>query len=233
MPTETNGNRNAKRLVLVEGLSGSGKTTTARHLQQHLLERGVSARAYGEGDHDNPIAIGSLLPNLASLISRYAKRTDFLDDWKNLALELRANDRTVILEGRFIQNAAMFRCLAGLEEGAVPHTRSILSCIEDLHPLLIYLRVSDPASHAQRALDESPPEWVELVLRQFERTPWFRSRGVKGSAGWVQFLSAWQLQLESVTECLDMDILTLSDSHLDWPQAVDQARAAVVSSRLD
>ncbi len=42
------------RLVLVEGLPGSGKTTTARMIADGLTARGLDARYFGEGRSDHP-----------------------------------------------------------------------------------------------------------------------------------------------------------------------------------
>ena len=45
----------ASRLILIEGMIGSGKTTTAGHLRDWLSGRGEDVRAYEEGAADHPI----------------------------------------------------------------------------------------------------------------------------------------------------------------------------------
>ena len=45
----------ASRLILVEGMIGSGKTTTAERLGDWLSGRGEDVRAYDEGAADHPI----------------------------------------------------------------------------------------------------------------------------------------------------------------------------------
>jgi thymidylate kinase len=45
----------AARLVLIEGMIGAGKTTTARRVQTWLTSRGEDARAFDELAPDHPI----------------------------------------------------------------------------------------------------------------------------------------------------------------------------------
>ncbi|MCM3341071.1 hypothetical protein M3650_21145 [Paenibacillus sp. MER TA 81-3] len=42
------------KLIIVEGVAGSGKTTTAQHIYDKLRERGVVAELYLEGNTDHP-----------------------------------------------------------------------------------------------------------------------------------------------------------------------------------
>jgi tRNA uridine 5-carbamoylmethylation protein Kti12 len=44
------------KLILIEGLPGAGKTTTAIHLGTDLQEQGLSCRWYLEKDEPHPIA---------------------------------------------------------------------------------------------------------------------------------------------------------------------------------
>ncbi len=45
----------AARLILIEGMIGSGETTTAGWLEDWLSRRGEDARAFREFDEDQPI----------------------------------------------------------------------------------------------------------------------------------------------------------------------------------
>lgn len=42
------------KLILVEGLPGSGKTTTSKLVQKILSERGLEPKLFVEGDIDHP-----------------------------------------------------------------------------------------------------------------------------------------------------------------------------------
>src|SRR5262249_56519431 len=49
-----------RRLVLIEGMIGSGKSTTAERLAARLIESGATAHAFNEGADDNPVRTRSV-----------------------------------------------------------------------------------------------------------------------------------------------------------------------------
>lgn len=46
------------KLILVEGIPGSGKTTIAKRLYDHLVANNIKTNLYLEGDIDHPIDLG-------------------------------------------------------------------------------------------------------------------------------------------------------------------------------
>ena len=51
------------KLILIEGIPGSGKTTTSKFVQQILMDKGIDAKSYQEGDlHPADLSWQSLLP---------------------------------------------------------------------------------------------------------------------------------------------------------------------------
>jgi hypothetical protein len=71
------------RLILVEGIPGSGKTTLAAHLHERLVSRGLPARLYGEGDVDHPADFESVAhfsrADYADLLGRHAAQQPLLE----------------------------------------------------------------------------------------------------------------------------------------------------------
>ena len=77
----------ATRLILVEGIPGSGKTTTARFISGWLAQHGQSSALYLEGDWDHPAdyestacldeneyaALQAQFPDSADFIARHAR----------------------------------------------------------------------------------------------------------------------------------------------------------------
>jgi hypothetical protein len=71
------------RLILIEGVPGSGKTTTAQFVRNWLERRGLRPRLYLEGDLDHPADYESVaclaLDEYTRLLEKYPTQRAFLD----------------------------------------------------------------------------------------------------------------------------------------------------------
>src|SRR5262245_15008074 len=109
----------AGRLILIEGMIGVGKSTTASKLAHWLAGQGEEVKAYLEFAEDHPIrtrAVDLLKAaygeppapldvgedGLAKDPAAYA-----LDQWARLASRCHRDQQTVILESAFLQNSVM------------------------------------------------------------------------------------------------------------------------------
>jgi len=70
------------KLIVLEGVPGSGKSTTAAFIKDHLDSLGVPARLYREGDLDHPADFGSVARldpiAYAALLAAYPAQADLL-----------------------------------------------------------------------------------------------------------------------------------------------------------
>ncbi|MEI6579919.1 MAG: hypothetical protein WCN92_10730 [Eubacteriales bacterium] len=101
-----------KKLILIEGVSGVGKSTTAAKLCEALNDRGLSAVCYIEGDADNPVDL------FACAYLTKDKFSQILLDFPNDASLLTKNSRheaDYVLVSYCNRNAACFSPLL-LEE---------------------------------------------------------------------------------------------------------------------
>jgi hypothetical protein len=214
------------RLVLIEGLPGTGKTPTARALHAALRERGVDCAVYVEASEDNPIAIGSIATDLGDVIARYPARTGALADWE--ALGRSAPGGVTILESRFIQNAAMFLVLGGASfDEAARLTTAIAGAIRRLDPLLVYLRPDDPRAHIERVLREEATGWVDRVTSVWERSVWARQRGLAGREAFVRFFAEWAPYLDVLADGSAFETFRIADPRSNWAQAIPRLADAL------
>ena len=105
----------APRLILVEGMPGAGKTTTAKQLAEWLPQQGIPARCYPEMADDNPIrtpgvdAMRANHPQVRPLpdtgADGFAKDPSVyaIEQWGRLAARARDGAEVLILESRYIR----------------------------------------------------------------------------------------------------------------------------------
>jgi hypothetical protein len=74
---------NCSKLIVVEGMPGAGKSTTAGFIKEHLDSLGVPARLYREGDLDHPADFESVArldrAGYAALLARYPVQAGILE----------------------------------------------------------------------------------------------------------------------------------------------------------
>lgn len=207
------------RLVLIEGLPGSGKTPTARLLHAALSARGVPCEVYYEASKGHPIAIGDIR-DIGAAIKGFSEGRN-VKEWKALALSVARSRRTTIVESRLIQNAGMFLLLNGRSaDDAVRHTNEIARALRGANPFLIYLQVCDPVAHMDQVLREEPAEWVERVTAAWTTTQWVKQRGLSGREGFVEFFREWGPLLDEIIAGLDIETAEVEDPRARWRQAI-------------
>ena len=119
------------KLVLIEGISGSGKSTTAKLLSSRLSERGVNNKFYLEASEDNPI--NPLWPSSPTF------REDLTTQWQNLTEHLKNHDSVVILECAYWQWPISYMIGYNDDHDDIINISTKLNdIIEPLSPKIIY-----------------------------------------------------------------------------------------------
>ncbi len=94
-----------RRLILIEGMIGAGKSTTAERLAARLTAAGEDICIFGEFADDHPIRTkGADRARMVDLPSADAYAAS---QWDGLATRCASGSPTVILESAFLQNSVM------------------------------------------------------------------------------------------------------------------------------
>jgi len=176
-----------RQLWLVEGIPGSGKSTTAGLLRDACASRGRAARWWLEEARDHPVTSTALKASAAG------------PDFPARCLEafrafLTREDGVLILDGAAMQSTIrfMFANRCEVEEIADYFDQwSVL--VEPTAARLVYLDIDDPKSHY---LDFLIPvrgvEWTDKLVRYVESTPIAQANAWRGTEGLVCFWSGYQ-----------------------------------------
>jgi len=230
----------AARLILIEGMIGSGKTTAAKKVESWLSGRGEDARAFCEFADDHPVrtrAVDQLraaVPQVPAPPGRAGDGTAAgpgvyaASQWRRLAGRCLRDRQTVILESTFLQNSVMPAFLDGAGAGAVAElfTR-IARQAAPAGPFLVYLRPGDIAAAIARIHHTRGEPWSSRNVAFVENSRWARCRNLRGQDAVAQLYQAWEAVVSQLYGRYSFPKLLVTDPQDDWPAAMTRICAAV------
>lgn len=106
-------------LVFVEGLPGSGKSTTAQWIAHEMEVRGRPSRWIYEEEMPHPV--------LGTMSGPYTSWKDFLtrrlSGWANFAAAVRASEAVTVVDSTFLQSSEASMLRRNLEPDTILRTR--------------------------------------------------------------------------------------------------------------
>jgi hypothetical protein len=228
------------RLVLIEGMIGAGKTTTARWAADWLSGRGEDARAFCEFDEDHPIrtkAVDQLraarglaaVPIVPAGNGPADEQVGYAaSQWRRLAERCAGGRQTAIVESAFLQHSVMPPFIDGAPADAVTEVfTAIVREAAPAEPFLVYLRPADIASALAHTHQSRGQPWSGENIAFVENSPWARSRNLRGLGAVVALYQAWEAIVNPLYDRYPFPKLQVTDPHLDWPAALARIGAAI------
>lgn len=232
----------AGRLILIEGMIGAGKSTTAAKLASWLAGQGEDARAYNEAADDHPIRTKAVdllrhahpdattLPDVGADGLARDPQVYGLDQWARLASRCVSGRQTVIVESMFLQNSVLPPFLGGAPADEVKAVfAAIESQIASADPQLIYLRPSNIDQAVTRVHCERGASWAAQNIAYVSNCPWARCRGLTGREAIVELYRAWEGVVDELLATSCCARLLLIDPQDDWEAAIRRIYSAVRS----
>lgn len=232
------------RLILVEGMIGAGKTTTAGWVEDWLARQGEDARAFREFDEDQPIrtrAVDQLKAAGTRASDTQASDTRASDtraagpagaydvsQWRQLAERSLRGRQTLIVESVFLQNSVMPAFIDDAPADAVNEIfDAILLQVAPAEPFLLYLRPTDIAAAVARIHRTRGPEAKARNVTFVENSPWARHRDRRGPSAVAALYQAWEAFVDALYDRYPFSKLMVTDPQDDWPAARVRIAAAL------
>ena len=204
------------RLILLEGIPGSGKTTTAEWVCKWLRDREVDADWSSEMTVEHPVIDRSVMKT--SRIPGYGGRC--VDRWRAFASKAAANVSPAVhvLEGCLFQSTVRFLLEHDYPEDAPERyfvaTEEVLS---RLQPRIIYLYQADPRAFMERQrIERKGHDTISKTAAYTETTKIAKRHGWKGAAGMIRFYLHYRNICDQLIDQSRFDVIRLDTSNNDW-----------------
>ena len=218
----------ATKLILIDGLPGSGKTTTASWLASRLRSAGMTVNLFLENHAPHPLNVGgSLHPSAYTMgdqfFQRYTpesyideglrRRSDFVD------AAARSEAIGIFDSYPFQSDIRVLMQLDATTEQIHDYAEQVETIIAPLRAVLIYFNHRDlahafenvPALSAQRG-----KEWMEYVVKVITQCPYATARKLEGFIGALAMLGAYKELTDSLLDRSAMPRVMLEDCAGSW-----------------
>jgi hypothetical protein len=220
------------RLVIVEGIMGSGKSTTARWIAARLEAAGLRALAITERIDPHPVRGTDGLdhwfqPWLDVTTEGLADRC--LAKWRRFVAQAQSAETIYALDGQLFHGDLTNLFLMGAKPAALAkYCETVAEIARPLAPLLIYFYQSD-VEHAIRTIAaERGEEWIKYQVDWKLQTPYSRRLGLSGLDGLVALYKDYRALTDELYSRLDLPKLAIDNSQHTWDTYYQQIHARLI-----
>jgi hypothetical protein len=211
------------RFLFIEGIMGSGKTTTTTYLTEQLRRRSMPAQFLAEGptldEPVHPLRVATTLPHPNGVwldVTAEEFRALSLRMWRDFTLRAERSPAVTICDGLlFHGNMTDLLLLDEEPETLHRYVADVLRTISGLRPVVIYLRQADVGAALGAIRNERGSAWEAYQVDWKLFSPYAIRRGLSGFAGLVALYETYRALCDSLFAELDVPKLALTRDG-DW-----------------
>jgi thymidylate kinase len=177
-------------LIIITGMSGTGKSSTAQELARQYEANGVPHTWLHEEIPGHPIRDGEFrMASLETEAGMAANVADMYERWERLVEEIEQSGRVYIMEGCLYQSIIRYffnSCFS--HHQIMDYFDRVLAILDRLNPTVVLLYRTDVKASFEKAFAVRGERWKNIILDS-EADLYFRARPYEGEAS---VFAMWQ-----------------------------------------
>jgi hypothetical protein len=209
------------KLILVDGITGSGKSTTAHFIARQMEKNGVRVKWYYEQEKNHPLRLDQKEAEKQKDESDadYSKRIMEKEPviWTDFVNKIKDDDTVYIVESFLFQDVLLLHLMNDVDTQTIKdYSRKLLDIVRSLDPVLIHLYQKDVDKSLRLNWDRREEEWTKWFISAFEACDYCKNSNIIGEAGVIQL---WQDFTDFTVDLFseyDFRKLQIENSAQDW-----------------
>lgn len=201
------------KLIIVEGIPGSGKSSAARFIALQSERNGLETMLYHESAFQHPIFVEH------DVIDSSEWRTNYLSNWDHFFANQENNNSVTVIESILFQNPIMKLLHLDIDRGEILRfIDELYSRLISLNCTLIYLHQEDHAIGIHRMMMTRGGEaWLHNTYEKYKHEPYYLNRGQLGVSLHLDFLHEYAVLALTAYEKYGLNKLAIDNTSWDWP----------------
>jgi hypothetical protein len=208
------------QLIIVEGVMGSGKSTTSLHITRRLRQNKRSAKHVPESFRSHPTSVTRTLTHWCKIWIEHTPESFIAQSqcfWRAFVEEARQTSTIYIFDGQFFHGDLTGLFIANTPPAQLfAYVDSLVEIIQPLQPSFVYLYQEDVARSLERVAAERGKSWLRRQLEWKTESPYCVERGYAGIAGWLQLYRDYRTLTNELYVCLPMPKIAVENSAGQW-----------------
>ena len=175
-------NSRLNKLIIVEGMTGLGKSTLAHFIARQLHYHDIEAAWIHEGELQHPLS----LELDSGDIDRFMQTAR--TKWLRFVSRIARSKETIVLEAGFFNNLLETLFLQNVPSPKIYHYSDVLQdIIQPIQPALVYLTHSDIRKALAESFTRRGAGFKDFVIKFATTTPYAQHRSLAGYDGMIDF----------------------------------------------
>jgi thymidylate kinase len=212
----------ATKLILFEGIPGSGKSTTGQFVARQIERAGHAVRWWYEEEANHPLHTFHDWETMQAVVDDLARGRSrpiidaVLERWERLAGESAASDRIVVHDSALLGHLTWTLFPFDVPRDAIlAYVARVEQIIRPCDPVVIYF-TSDVSRTLRRVCDARGGGWEQGMIRRVQESPYGRRNGLTGFSGLVAYWATYGKFADELFARLSLARLRLQNASENW-----------------
>lgn len=215
---------NETKLILIEGIPGSGKSTTAQFLARWLGRMGIPHKWWYEEENGHPVYVFDDAESMQRVVDdlsngNYRRVVEqALRRWESFSAAVQSSDKVILIDSCLFGYLtwSLFPQNVPLEE--IRHyVREVERIVSGCSPRLIYFYQQDVAAALRNICDRRGADTELHFIHAAADSPYGKARGLSGFDGLAAYWRDYRALTDSLFEHISFPKISIDNSTEQWP----------------